>query len=271
MNPALFRKTLRDAAPLLLLLTAAIVLFEALFVRAAGELSGELGRVWIRQPFVQRFLRVIAGAEVGLDPSPTAILSIAFAHPVLHALIWTFIVTTATRVLAGEFDRGTADLLLTLPISRPAFYITVGLGTLLPGVALCGAPLAGAWIGTRIHPLWEPVDFSKLAMLCVNLMALYAAISGLALLASALASRRGRAVAGLLTLLIASLAIAFLRQFWSALDAVAGLGLLNYYRPLPIVRAGEWPVGDLLTLAGTGAAAWLAGLIAFLRRDIPAV
>jgi len=63
----------------------------------------------------------------------------------------------------------------------------------------------------------------------------------------------------------------FLGQFWSIAEQIALLGLLHYYRPLPIVRTGDWPVQDIAVLLGLGAVFWSAGLWRFTRRDIPAV
>ncbi|MBU0637929.1 MAG: hypothetical protein KKB50_03625 [Planctomycetes bacterium] len=127
------------------------------------------------------------------------------------------------------------------------------------------------WLGERSFALWEPINLGRLSLLTVNLFALYLAIAGTTMFVSSLFSRRGTAIAVVMSGLLVSVLVNFLAQFWSAIEWVSFLGVLNYYRPLPVVRSGEWPVRDLIVLVLVGGAFWSAGLWRFSRRDIPAV
>jgi hypothetical protein len=136
---------------------------------------------------------------------------------------------------------------------------------------MTAAPLAGVWIGEMLAPLPDQLDYAPLFRLACNLFAIYVAIGALTLCVSSFTRRRGHAIAVVLGVLIASLFLNFLAQYWSAVDRVAFMSLLHYYRPLPIVRAGALPVADMGILAGVAVLAWLIGLWYFRRRDIPAV
>lgn len=273
MNRALVVKTMRDAAALLLVLTASILVFELAAARMLVEAAADLEylRMWLERPLVQFLVRVAFGGELKGDLTSTLMATFALGHPLLWALSWTFLLTLATGVIVGEVGRGTADLLLTLPLSRRTIYTSVtlvcGAGTLV----ISFAPLLGLWLGERLFPPRQPLEFARLWPLSVNLLALNLGILGLTLLISSVVSRRGQAIAVVLACLLASDLINILAPFLAAVRRFAFLGFLHYYRPLPVVRSGQLPWSDLATLLGVTLVAWLLGLWYFSRRDIPAV
>lgn len=270
MNLALLGKTLRDSWTLLSLALLGILVFEVFFVRAISEFAVDLLEMWEKRPILKNMIQMLIGAKFNVNISPTGLVTIGMAHPVIFTLTWAFILTTASRVLAGELDRGTADLLLTLPVSRARIYATVSAATLAPGVLFSAAPVAGIALGERIFPLAQPLELERLMIPAWNLLALYLAVASVALFVSTLTVRRGLVVAAVLSGLIVSFALNFLSQFWSGLNYVLFLSIMDYYRPLASVIDGAWPVQNLCVLVGVAVTAWLAGLWQFSRRDVPA-
>jgi ABC-2 type transport system permease protein len=271
VSPALLRKTAREALPLLILSTAAILIFEIAFVVAIREFAEEAAEFLRKIEPMRRLLQVLVGADLLADFTPTTVITVGLAHPVLYVLMWALLLTTCSRVIAGEIDRGTADLLLALPISRTAIYTSVSAVWVLGGLIVGVAPLVGIWIGQSWFPLSEPIELRRLWFPIVNLYALYLAIGGVAMLISSLVSRRGPAVGVLVGGLVASFFLNFLAQFWAPAKTISFLGVLNYYQPLVTVRAGVWPLGHILVLTALAICTWLTGLFHFSRRDIPAV
>lgn len=271
MNLALFRKTVRDSRVLILVMPLAIVVFEVLFLRGLVEfISDKTMFEWFERSFARRFTRVLLGADLLEGINLTSLMTLGFAHPLVYALTWSLVLAVGTRVIAGEIDRGTADLLLSLPLSRARIYACVSSVWLMAGIPVSLAPLAGAWLGQRILTMPETLNLERLALLVVNLFALYVAVGGITSLASSLVSRRGPAVAISLTVILASVLLNTVAQFSETIKQISFLGLLDYYRPLPIIRSGQLPIHDILVLLGIGGACWLAGLWRFRRRDIPA-
>lgn len=271
MNVALTRKTLRDMLPLLLIAAAGIVLFEILFMRALGEVPEELGQRWLQWPVFRRFARVLLGADFPDKISATTIITLGFVHPLVYAMTWALLLTTCTRVIVGEIDRGTADLLLALPISRARLYVSASAAWIAAGALIGVAPLCGVWLGEKCFPLWEPLYLPPLARVTANFFALYLAVGGLTMCVSSFLSRRGPAIALVLATLLLSFLLNFLAQFWKAVEQIGFLGLLHYYRPLATLRDGQWPVQDMAALVGLAVFFWSVGLWRFRRRDIPAV
>jgi len=269
MNAAIFRRTVRDAWWLLLLVPLAIAGFEVFLVFALGELGNDVGH-WVSRRFVRRFVTTLLGAEFGDQLTATGMVSIGFAHPFMYAASWALLLTLCTRVTVAEVERGTSDLLLALPVSRAAQYFSTSLVWLLAGIPIVAAPWVGVWIGQKVAPLWEPVDLPAFRYVVLNLAALYLAIGGVTTAVSTWVNRRGAAIGGVLAWLLLSFVLNFLATIWTAAEKLAPLGLLHYYKPLLALNNGGMQFTNTLILAGLGGVAWLLGLWRWCRRDMPA-
>jgi hypothetical protein len=140
----------------------------------------------------------------------------------------------------------------------------VGNGVLLVTVGLLGYRLGTLITGSGSGPPLKP-----LIAVTSNFYCLYLAVGGLACLVSAVSDRRGRAIAVVFAILLASFLLNFLAQFWRPAEIISFLSLMSYHKPLVVMRSGGgWPFGDMAVLLGFAAATWLAGGIWFARRDI---
>jgi ABC-2 type transport system permease protein len=272
MIAALIRKALRDAALLLVLLTVGIVVFDVLAARMLVEAATELPllRMWLDRPLVQLLVRMALGAEMSGELTSTTLSTFALGHPLYYALAWTLLLTMATGAVAGEIGRGTVDLLLTLPVSRVAVYVSTSVVVACAAVLVSGTPLLGLWLGQHVWSLAEPLDFHRLWPIPFNLLALNLCVAGVTLLVSSFVSRRGSAVGIVLAGILVSDLVNLLAQFWDTVRRVSFVGFLHYYRPLVIVRHGQLPLDDVAVLLIVAGCAWTIGLWRFSRRDIPA-
>jgi ABC-2 type transport system permease protein len=270
MSLAVILKTARDRRLVIGLVLAGIVLLEALFVFVAGDFRDEIEFLSLRKAFFQRFARALLGADLGGQFTATALVSIGMVHPLLLAMTWTLLLTACTAVIAGEIDRGTADVLLALPLSRQRLYASMAVPWAGAGFAVAGAMLLGVRTGEALAPLWEPVHFDVLVKLACNYLAMYWCIGAAATCVSSFCSRPGTAIGIVLAWLLGSFLMNFLATFWTLPQYLGRLGPMAYYRPLPIIRDGRWPLTDMAVLIGAGVTLWLIGLWHFRRRDIPA-
>lgn len=270
MNGAIMWKTWRDTRLLFWLVVVVVFIFEHIFVFAIRQFAPEMLQMWKRFPFIIKLVQTLLGGKLDMEPSATSLITLGFSHPFLFAIIWTFIVANCTRVIVGEVDRGTSDLLMTLPVSRRGLYVSATVVCVLAGIPVCVMPWVGIWFAVRAFPLEDAPDFAKLWLPVANLFLLYLAIGGVTMWVSTLHSRRGPAVAVVIGLLLASFLINFLVAMVPDLKWLGYLGVLEYYRPLESVRSGELPKMNLAVLGVSAVAAWLAGLRVFVRRDIPA-
>jgi hypothetical protein len=268
MNRALLGKTARDTAVLLAVTLVAIVLFEVLFFWAMWRLAPDLLALWSRIPFIARLFQVVWSVDV-TEATVNTLIAIGMVHPFLFAVSWALLITTCTRVTVGEIDRGTADLLLSLPIARAAVFTTTSLVWLAASALMCLCVLLGISIGSMLFRLPNPLDMGRLAVGAVNLLALYCAIGATTMCVSCTVHRRGVAVAIILAILLFSFLINFLAAFVPLIEDVSFLGLLDYYRPVEIVKDGHWPLRNIAVLACLALITWFAGLAIFCRKDVP--
>jgi len=268
MNRALVLKMVRDYRGLFVLTFSATVLVPILVILALSSTPIELVSQWMRLPLVRNFFRMLLGADLTHMLNRTSFAAFAFVHPIMLSLVWAFLIVVGTAVPAGEVDRGTAELLLSLPISRLRVYVSVSVVVACFGALLGIAPWLGAYLSEYIGEWSEPLLLDRLVLVTANNLAAIAAVAGVSLAVSTCSSRRGTAVAILFAWLLVSFALNFLGALWKPAERLVFLSLLDYFRPLIIVRDGRLNLVDVAVLATLGLAGWTFGAVVFVRRDI---
>lgn len=271
MNVAIAIKTLRESALLLLMTVAGVILLEALFVGVISSFATEFEYMWLNNALIQNMARLLGGADFPVDMTPSGMMTIGFAHPVLFALVWAFVLVTCSRVIVGEIEHGTADLLLTLPVSRSTIYMSTSLVWVLCGLPISCATLLGAKVGTMCFDLDQPLEFAKLALVVPNLLSMFVCVGCMTMCCASFVLSRGTAVAIVVACLLGSFLLNFLAQLWPAAERISVIGMMHYYRPMAIMRSGEWPIGDISVLLGAGAVFWVIGLLRYTSKDVKAV
>lgn len=268
LNLAIFRKTLRDSSVLIVVSSIGIIAFVVLFVWAMLNMGDDLMEFLSRFAFLRRMMEVAFSIRVSGEMSVNTLFAVCFAHAMVMILSWSVVIATSSRTTVGEIERGTADLLLTLPVSRACVYVSSSLVWILATGLLAFCPVIGVWIGTSIFEIDEPVDISRYIAPAFNLMALLLAVGGVSSMVSCLFSRRGPAIATIVGMGLSSMVLNLLEPFIEQIQHIRFLGLLNYMRPVDIVRTGEWPVTHIAILASLGLICWAIGLVLFCRKDI---
>ena len=131
---------------------------------------------------------------VGLDPL-AAWVTLGQAHPLFLLACGLFAIGLGVRAIAGELEAGTLELTLSRPLRRST-YLAAHVLLLAPGALLIALAYAtGTMIADRAFD--PPGDaLQPLRMVAAALLAaiLVLALGGIALLASAFHSERGRAL-----------------------------------------------------------------------------
>lgn len=269
MNRGLIIKTVRETWLSTLLFGLGLMGIEvALAHIIPAFLKQEVAGEWLQLEFVQNILKGLLGTEVAGAIGPGAFDAIPWVHPIVLTLIWAQEITFCTRVPAGEVDRGTIDVLLGLPVSRVQIYLCESTVWAASGLVLIILGLLGNRLGGWLVASESGSTPSQLVIVVANLYCLYLAVGGVTWLVSSLSDRRGPAVGITFAIVLASFLLNFLAQFWGFAKAVSFLSVLNYYRPLLILRDPSWPVADMLVLTLVGASAWVVGAMVFARRNV---
>jgi ABC-2 type transport system permease protein len=196
-------------------------------------------------------------------------LSISFTHPVYLAIASVAIVGFAARTLAGEMERGTIQLALARPISRPRVYLARVYGVVTIALLLSIAGPVGMLLGLWIARPEGDLTYSHFIDTGVTTFFFFWAIGGLSLLGSAAANTSSRCVAWGTIGLVVSYFIDYFAQLWDVLEPLEPFSILHYFNPSQALVHGVLYASDLTTLGLTGLAGALAGLVIFSRRDLP--
>ena len=267
----LLTKTLYEVWLTTLLFGLGLFVVKMLLTFILPQIHAALGEVLNRLPLARTFLTVLLGTAVGHEITARTMQAFLWVHPVVLALVWAHEITLCTRMPAGEIDRGTIDVLLSLPVSRRAVYYCESVVWLVSGALVLCLGLLGHLVAAPRMPAELRPELSRVLVVMANLYCVYLAVGGIAFLVSSVSDRRGRAVAVVFGILLASFLLNFIANFWPPARHVAFLGVLEYYQPAQILQHGDLPVHDVSVLLLVGGLAWLLGGELLARRSISTV
>lgn len=275
-NYGIFRKTLVDSSPSIVAATVGLVCFVVLFMWSVLNMGTELMAFAAKFPFIKKMLEIGLGVRVDGEISVAILFAVGFTHLMVLMLAWSVIIATTTCVTVGENEKGTADLLLSLPVSRSAVYFSTSLVWIVAALILAFTPIIGIWVGTLVFEIPEEVFLSSYIAPACNFFCLNLAIGGLSSFAGCVVKRRGYAISFVAVVIFLSVVLNFIEPFVEVIGteflgmfSVKNLSLLTYYRPVDVVRLNEWPVQHMVTLVLIGVTSWMAGLFVYCRKDIP--
>ena len=247
----------------------AIVAFVILIVYSMLNMGAEVMEFVSKVGFIRKIFEATLGISVEGDVSINTLFSISFTHGMVLMLTWGTLIAAATRVTVGEQERGTADLLLTLPVTRTEVYLSTTTAWLIMAAMLSMCPIIGVAIGIQIFETEEVVELSRYVAPTINFLAINLAVAGVAMMVGSLINRRGHAVGVIVGVAFVSVVLNFIEPFLPTLKSIRYFGLLNYFRPVDIVRTGELPQSSVAVLLTIAAVTWIIGLTAYRSKDVP--
>ncbi|HSP91793.1 MAG TPA: hypothetical protein VLN08_12840 [Vicinamibacterales bacterium] len=262
------RHSLTRLRTALLVMAAALALFQVLLAMAAAELQRQ-GTFEQLAGLVPGFVRELFGTALVSMMSFSGIMALGYYHVAIVAVLVGLVVVIATEP-AVEVEAGFADLVLAQAVPRDAVLTrSVVLLVVCPGLmitAMTAGTFAGLWwagpaAGSR------PAA-SLILSLALSLWAVLACWGGVSLVVGA-ASRRRAVAAGIAGGAAAALMLVdYLSRVWKPIRGFARLSPFHYYNPLDLVMGKPLPLGDIGMLLGTGAAACALAYALFRRRDL---
>jgi ABC-2 type transport system permease protein len=268
MNRGVMLKAAIEMRSATLLCGGLLFAVQAVLAYVLPTFQGQFTEGLMQIRFIQSFVGAMLGVNATGPLGPEIFSAFPWVHPVVLALVWSHALMCCTRVPAAEIERGTIDLTLTWPVTRWAILRSETLVWLAAAVLVIALGWLGNQAGGRYLESHQPPDLTRSAIVLANLLCIYLAVGGLAWLVSAASDHRGTAITIVFLTLLASFLLNFLAQFWEVAQRISFLGLLNYYRPLFILRDGTIPWSDMGILLAGAAILWTTAGIVFSRRDI---
>lgn len=264
MIVALLGRTLRQLG--LVLGAAALFLcvfeFGLVFIATAFDSAGGLERI---VEFLPTMFQDLLLSKMK-DFSPPALVPLGFHHPLAYMIVLGLTVLLGTAP-AADRESGLIDLIVSRPVPRRAYLLSVLLGMLLIQAALPLAILVGGLIGVQVFdvPLEDPVV--ALAKAAAGQSSLMCAVGGLTLLCSVGCRRRFNAVLAVLAILLPMFVVDFLSYMWSGLHEVRWASLFHYVPSMPGADTVDFRLG-VAVLWTVGALTSLAAFARWQRQDL---
>jgi ABC-type transport system involved in multi-copper enzyme maturation permease subunit len=268
MNRGLIAKTVREIAFPTALAGIGLMLVEALFSYIFWSYQQELTQELIQIDFVRDMIQSLVGANYDAPIGAESFMSLAWVHPLVLAFIFAHVITTNTRIPSGEIDRGTADFLFALPVSRIGIFRVEIVLSFLSILGVLTLAAAGSALGYSFVPPEGRPEPTRVATVIANLYLLAIAVAGITAFASTLTDRRGRAIGWSFGIVLTFLVWNLLAQYSEVVERALVANILYYYRPMPILVEGGIPWRNFLILALLAAVSWTAAAVTLVRRDI---
>lgn len=268
MLSGLLEKCVRETWIAVALTCAALAATMGLLVQILPQFEEGLNEIILQVPIIRTLISGLLGMDVSSGLAPKMLLVVVWTHPIVLAIVWGLAVMLCTRVPSGEIERGTIDVLLGWPVSRPAVYLSEVILSLTAGVLLLLSGFLGFVISaSNLSEELRPASGNTLLTL-VNLLALYVAVAGVTQCIAAACDRRGKAIGIAVAFLLASFLVQFLSTLWPPAERVAFASVVHYYQPAQVMLTGALPVRDLLVLLIAGGCSWSIGGLVWSRRSV---
>jgi beta-exotoxin I transport system permease protein len=174
-------------------------------------------------------------------------------------------VAAGSGAVAGEEERGTLDLLLSLPIGRGRI-VAEKLAAIVAEIAGLGAVLwVSMWIGAQAVDM--RISGAHLGAATISAILIALVFGAIALLVGAATGRRGLSIAGPACLAVAGYLVNALAPLASSLAGAQDASPFYYYASSDPLRSGLDPA-DVARLAALAVASGLLAIPAFRRRDL---
>ena len=305
MTTILVRKLFRDLRWPLVVVAILLAGFQCLWVKVVERIIGELLPVFLKymplelikhiifQGSGQTLETLMGGQMINID-RPMDMLSVGYVHPLMLIIFSIWAIGRASLAMAGEIDRGTAELLLSQPLARYQVILAHFQIDLVVIPILCLSLWAGNWLGAWMFGLLQlgaPIDGRELLVDpraffpgLANVAALMFAMSGYTMWLSSAGRFRTRVMAIAILATLIQFVINVIGQLWDKLGPLRPFTVFYYYQPQPIILKGHWtvdvsecwsisrptPVNVILVLFAIGFIGYALALLTFTRRDLPA-
>ncbi len=261
-TPDLVGETLRQGRRGMVGWSIGLATLTAVYTSSFGSVSGA------KSAAIENYPEALKKALNLQDLTSSAgyLTSTVFGLPAL-LLISVFVVSAATRAIAGDEESGLLDLTLAYPVGRRQLVSARMCGIVAQLLAL-GAVVAVVTVALS-SPAGLSIAAGKVVAVAATWVLLGAALAGVALVASAATGRRGSSLGtGAALTLLAYLADSFL-------PLISWLSWTKYLSPFYWFSAGD-PIrnglqpGPCAVLIGIAVVATYAAATIFERRDLRA-
>jgi ABC-2 type transport system permease protein len=217
----------------------------------------------------ETFTRGMGGAA--MDFSSLSFQVMFWSHPFVLLLICVWAISRGIAAVAGEIERGTLDVTLSRPVSRPEYLGTHVLNGLLGLIILASALVLGNLIGGVYNPVSDPPSAMALIKPAANLAMVGAAVYGYSLLCGSwdVVRWRPNLIAAAVTVAGYAAGVASTLPTLSDWAWIGRFSVFRAFDPVEVAVTGETFARHVVGLGAVAAVCVGSAFVVFQRRDLP--
>lgn len=264
MNARVFAQSLHQVRRGLIAVGVGAAAFFYLLLLSSSSFVTDRGiEGFLREP--PRAIQAMMGGSFDFL-RPAGWVATGMSHPLTLSMFAASALMIASGAVATEVERGTIDLVLTRPIRRTSFLLGKAAAAIVAVTFVEAMGFLSALVARLTIEQVDEVTIAELGRAFLGSWLLFSGFAMVAVLVSAHASLRGRAIGVSVGILILSFFVNFIALLIDELYGLRFLSPFHYFRAAEVM-AGD-ALGSLLVLVGLGAAAAATALVTFANRDI---
>jgi ABC-2 type transport system permease protein len=197
---------------------------------------------------------------------PSGWVATGMSHPITLSLFTASALMIASGAVATEVERGTIDLVLTRPIRRSSFLAGKAAASIVAVTFVETMGFLSALVARLTIEGVSDVAVAELARAFFGSWLLFSGFGMIAVLISAHASLRGRAIGLSVGVVVLSFFVNFTALLIDELYGLRFLSPFHYFRAVEVMDGRA--LSDLWALVGIGAVAAAIAFFTFAYRDI---
>lgn len=265
MRPDILRQNLRGGRRGFVWWTIGLVAYVTLIAAVWPSVRDNPALVKLHETYPESLKAFVSfGGEFDFG-TPTGYLGAELFSLMVPLLLLVAAIGAGARLLAGEEEQGTLDLLLSQPVARARVAVEKLAALCLELVGLGAVLLLALWIGTSAASM--DIAVANLLSAVTGAVLLALAYGALALLVGAATGHRARAIAVASGLAVAAYLVNALAPLVDALDSVRPASPWYHYAASDSLRSGL-ELGHTLVLAGVLVVVGALVPLVFARRDL---
>jgi hypothetical protein len=199
--------------------------------------------------------------------SPTGYLGSGYIHPVALTVQGALVISMATAA-ARDTESGAAELILSRPLA-PWRWLLAQTGAVVVGLLIVASGgYVGGLISTLVVDDLGSVGAGALLETSAGGVLVFAAVAGVALLASVACRGGARALGYSAGFVVASYALNYLAQIWTLITPLGRLSVFHYFDAGVVLGRGGLRLPDVLVLTAIAGATAIAAHVMVERREL---
>lgn len=202
--------------------------------------------------------------------SMEAFISGEYYGLILPILLSIFTIMVSTGLMARLVDQGSMAYLLSTPTSRRRIAATQASVLAIGLLLILFITTAAGYLG-YVWFIGDQYEFNSNRFLLLNVVALtlFLALGGIAFLISALMNDEKKALGTSGVIVFGMFGLDMLGKISENVEWLRYLSLFSLYKPSEIATGGGDPLFSSIILLLIGLIAFIAGIAAFSKRDLP--